>query len=196
MKRLITKEIINEVEKMLKCENCVFSKYDISPNETFSIGGISIIVSDGASRLDLPENVSGEYFKGWLHDVGKILSKDINKNSGERVFELCANGKKALLHKITEDEMESAVESEFNHVQIADFWYTILKVTSESVPYSYNEQILDLDDANKNECFSCIIDISEGDTEQDTYDEYSESMALFDEENEINEESDNNSDYE
>ena len=141
----------------------------------FYIGRCKILrYPDGTICLNLDEGFDKEYGEIWRNDVGGILKKELKKNE-PCIYELIDSKFKALLKKISDDELEEFRKNKHAHVKICGEYYTIIRIIKSNGSYSKkdfkNDYYYDID----------IDDYiySEKEDDCDVEDEQSESVTLF-----------------
>lgn len=135
MKKLITKEVVAEVNEMLKQSEIIFKPCDIFPGFCVRLGNVVIRKVGNSSIIELDPSVKKEAFDLWKKDVGKYLSKDLYHGIYTNLFELCTPDKKVLLRKVSQEELPEVRSEGYNHVYIGDYYYTILKIISADGSY-------------------------------------------------------------
>lgn len=176
MKKLISREIISEVNDMLNTNNSSFGQCKIEPGFAVRLGNVVVHKCGESSYIELDSNVEKETFAQWKKDVGKYLSRDLSHGNYSNLYELVANGKRVLLHKLSHKELPDAQLEGFNHVYIGDYHYTIIRLIPSDGRYTDSDENTEvLDDYSQ---YSCI---SEYDTkDKATDDEISQQgIALF-----------------
>ena len=139
-------------------------------------------VKDGY-QLNLPHDINHIYISAWKADVGQMLVRDLRRYQGDNVYELTTRSEKALLRKIPADELEEMEDKKFNHLQIGDCMFTVLKAIPVDAYYCwYNDAEADPDETVSIEPANTISqeDIQYGDSADGMSDSESiESAALF-----------------
>ena len=135
MKKLVNKELIAEVNAMLKSQDARIDSYSTECNFAIRLGNIVIRKVNTGSVIELDPNVTKEMFALWKRDVGKFVSRDLQKKRYDTLFELHAAGRRVLLRKITQDELPFMRDEGFAHVYIGDYHYTIIRSIPETGSY-------------------------------------------------------------
>ncbi len=71
MKKLITKEVIAEVNELLKQSEIIFKPCNIFPGFCVRLGNVVIRKVGNSSIIELDPSVKKEAFALWKEDVGK-----------------------------------------------------------------------------------------------------------------------------
>lgn len=179
MKKLVNKELIAEVNAMLKSQDARIDSYSTECNFAIRLGNIVIRKVSTGSVIELDPNVTKEMFALWKRDVGKFVSRDLQKKRYDTLFELHAAGKRVLLRKITQDELPFMRDEGFAHVYIGDYHYTIIRSIPENGSYLDADENTEVDDST----YSQYSNIMEFDNSQPVTaeEEMQQGMALFDE---------------
>ena len=175
MKKLVSKEMIADVNSMIKSADAIFDACEISGNFAVRLGNVVIRKACGTSVIELDSVVNKEMFAQWKRDVGRFLSRDLSHGVYSNLYELKAEGKKALLRKIPSAELPDMRAEGFDHVYIGDYHYTIMKI----VPINGN--YIDTDENYSSEEYLQYSYISEFDSNDSVTEEEKESqgIALF-----------------
>lgn len=154
---LVTEDLKNLVKASIPSAN--IRKYEFGFINRFNVGRIIIRYQKGSDpALELPESVNKNYMKLWKNDVGSVFVKELKKESPE-IYELVAGSFKALIKKISDDELESFRQNGFDHLVLADSVYTILKAVGSRKSYSEISDDYELDEDYQNgENLSQIIE--------------------------------------
>lgn len=178
MKKLVNKELIAEVNTMLKNQDARINSYSTENNFAIRLGNIVIRKVNTGSLIELDPNVTKDMFAIWKRDIGKFISRDLKKKRYDTLFELHAEGKKVLLRKITQEELPSMQDEGFAHIYIGDYYYTIIRMIPESGTY------LDIDENTEtdNNMYSQYSNIMEfGNSQPVTIEEeIQQGISLFD----------------
>ena len=179
MKKLVNKELIAEVNTMLKSQDARIDSYPTECNFAIRLGNIVIRKVNAGSVIELDPNVTKEMFALWKRDVGKFVSRDLQKKRYDTLFELHAAGRRVLLRKITQDELPFMRDEGFAHVYIGDYHYTIIRLIPENGSYLDADENTEVDDS----MYSQYSNIMEFDNSQPVTaeEEMQQGMALFDE---------------
>lgn len=179
MKKLVNKELIAEVNAMLKSQDARIDPYSTECNFAIRLGNIVIRKVNTGSVIELDPNVTKEMFALWKRDVGKFVSRDLRKKRYDTLFELHAAGRRVLLRKITQDELPFMRDEGFAHVYIGDYHYTIIRSIPENGSYLDADENTEVD----NSMYSQYSSIMEFDNSQPVTaeEEMQQGMALFDE---------------
>lgn len=179
MKKLVNKELIAEVNAMLKSQDARIDSYSTECNFAIRLGNIVIRKVNTGSVIELDPNVTKEMFALWKRDVGKFVSRDLQKKRYDTLFELHAAGRRVLLRKITQDELPFMRDEGFAHVYIGDYHYTIIRSIPETGSYLDADENTEADDS----MYSQYSNIMEFDNSQPVTaeEEMQQGMALFDE---------------
>lgn len=179
MKKLVNKELIAEVNAMLKSQDARIDSYPTECNFAIRLGNIVIRKVNTGSVIELDPNVTKEMFALWKRDVGKFVSRDLRKKRYDTLFELHAAGRRVLLRKITQDELPFMRDEGFAHVYIGDYHYTIIRLIPENGSYLDADENTEVDDS----MYSQYSNIMEFDNSQPVTaeEEMQQGMALFDE---------------
>lgn len=179
MKKLVNKELIAEVNTMLKSQDARIDPYSTECNFAIRLGNIVIRKVNTGSVIELDPNVTKEMFALWKRDVGKFVSRDLQKKRYDTLFELHAAGRRVLLRKITQDELPFMRDEGFAHVYIGDYHYTIIRSIPENGSYLDADENTEVDDS----MYSQYSNIMEFDNSQPVTaeEEMQQGMALFDE---------------
>lgn len=179
MKKLVNKELIAEVNAMLKSQDVRIDSYSTECNFAIRLGNIVIRKVNTGSVIELDPNVTKEMFALWKRDVGKFVSRDLQKKRYDTLFELHAAGRRVLLRKITQDELPFMRDEGFAHVYIGDYHYTIIRSIPETGSYLDADENTEADDS----MYSQYSNIMEFDNSQPVTaeEEMQQGMALFDE---------------
>lgn len=179
MKKLVNKELIAEVNAMLKSQDARIDSYSTECNFAIRLGNIVIRKVNTGSVIELDPNVTKEMFALWKRDVGKFVSRDLQKKRYDTLFELHAAGRRVLLRKITQDELPFMRDEGFAHVYIGDYHYTIIRSIPETGSYLDADENTEADDS----VYSQYSNIMEFDNSQPVTaeEEMQQGMALFDE---------------
>lgn len=179
MKKLVNKELIAEVNAMLKSQDARIDPYSTECNFAIRLGNIVIHKVNTGSVIELDPNVTKEMFALWKRDVGKFVSRDLRKKRYDTLFELHAAGRRVLLRKITQDELPFMRDEGFAHVYIGDYHYTIIRSIPENGSYLDADENTEVDDS----MYSQYSSIMEFDNSQPVTaeEEMQQGMALFDE---------------
>lgn len=179
MKKLVNKELIAEVNAMLKSQDARIDSYSTECNFAIRLGNIVIRKVSTGSVIELDPNVTKEMFALWKRDVGKFVSRDLQKKRYDTLFELHAAGRRVLLRKITQDELPFMRDEGFAHVYIGDYHYTIIRSIPETGSYLDADENTEVDDST----YSQYSNIMEFDNSQPVTaeEEMQQGMALFDE---------------
>ena len=172
---MVSKEMIADVNSMIKSADAVFDACEISGNFAVRLGNVVIRKACGTSVIELDSVVNKEMFAQWKRDVGRFLSRDLSHGVYSNLYELKAEGKKALLRKIPSAELPDMRAEGFDHVYIGDYHYTIMKI----VPINGN--YIDTDENYSSEEYLQYSYISEFDSNDSDTEEEKESqgIALF-----------------
>lgn len=154
--KLITKDIIKLVKSVI--DDTIIKKYEFLNYNRFTIGNVVITMFNGDKpMLNIDESYTKEYEKIWRNDVGRIFYNELKKSDPE-IYEIISKNFKALLKKISEDEFNDFKERGFDHVQIGDSWYTIIKAVTlnksyadKSDDYDLEEEMLNVIEKNTND---------------------------------------------
>lgn len=178
MKKLVNKELISEVNTMLKSQDARIESYSAEYNFAIRLGNIVIRKVSTGSVIELDPNVTKEMFALWKRDVGKFVSRDLRKKRYDTLFELHAAGRRVLLRKITQDELPFMRDEGFAHVYIGNYHYTIIKSIPENGSYLDADENTEVDDS----VYSQYHNIMEFDNSQPVTaeEEMQQGMALFD----------------
>ena len=172
MKKIITKDIIDNVQSAIKGK-INLKEYSFKNIEYFSIGLIDVMKHGEKCILDLNEAVNKQYLTEWKKDVGGVISKDFNKNEAPgKYFELIFDSKKTLLRKTSQEELENFSKNGFSYdyVKIGDFYYIIIMQRDLDTEYSTSiSSVYDEDDIVK--------PVEE--SSDDEYEEPIEALSLF-----------------
>ena len=184
MKQLITKDILNRMNSIVNSGKFKLKKYKFNPvYECIKIGRIDVVKVKDGYQLNLPYDINHIYISAWKADVGQMLVRDLRRYQGDNVYELTTKSEKALLRKIPADELEEMEDKKFNHLQIGDCMFTVLKAIPIDAYYCwYNDSEADPDETVNIEPANTISqeDIQYGDSVDEMSDSESiESAALF-----------------
>ena len=146
MKKLVSKEIIADVNSMLKSADAVFDSCEITGNFAVRLGNVVVRKVCESSVIELDSVVNKEMFAQWKRDVGRFLSRDLSHGKYENLYELKAEGKKALLRKIPQADLPDMRAEGFDHVYIGDYHYTIIRVIPLNGKYTDPDETVDNDD--------------------------------------------------
>lgn len=146
MKKLVSKELVSEVNAMLKSADAVFDSCEIGCNFAVRLGNVVVRKAYGTSVIELDPVVNKELFAQWKRDVGRYLSRDLSHGVYGNLYELKADGKKALLRKIPMQELPDAKVEGFDHVYIGDYHYTIIRVIPLNGKYTDPDENTDMED--------------------------------------------------
>lgn len=135
-KNLITSDMINLVKS--ECENNpVLNKYDTTALFAVRIGSVMVEKYGGQKpQLNVKEGLNNEYIRLWKKDVGNILVKELKKDDPE-LYEMRTSKIRVMLKRIDEEELPKFTDDGFAHIQIADKWFTIIKIVNNKSTYSY-----------------------------------------------------------
>lgn len=136
MKSIITNDIITKLRDEIDSQEYSFGPFNFNEYNVIGIGAVGIVVSPTDHHLKLGDDVGHTYYKNWKEDVGYLLVKDLKKNNRSNIYEFKSSVYKAILRKIDESELEAFEEKGFNHIQIGDYNYTIIKLTAANANYS------------------------------------------------------------
>lgn len=179
MKKLVNKELIAEVNAMLKSQDARLDSYSTECNFAIRLGNVVIRKVSTGSIVELDPNVTKELFALWKKDVGKFVSRDLQKKRYNTLFELHSGGKRVLLRKITQDELPFMRDEGFAHVYIGDYHYTIIRMIPESGSYLDADENAEVDDTTYSQYSNIMeFDNSQPVTEEE---EMQQGVALFDE---------------
>lgn len=179
MKKLVNKELIAEVNAMLKNQDARIESYSTECNFAIRLGNVVIRKVSAGSIIELDPNVTKELFALWKRDVGKFISRDLRKKKYDTLFELRSGGKRVLLRKITQDELPFMRDEGFAHVYIGDYHYTIIRMIPDTGSYLDADENTEVDDS----MYSQYSNIMEFDNSQPVTaeEEMQQGVALFDE---------------
>lgn len=175
MKKLVSKETIADVSSMIKSADAVFDACEITGNFAVRLGNVVIRKACGTSVVELDSTVNKEMFAQWKRDVGRFLSRDLSHGVYSNLYELKAEGKKALLRKIPSAELPDMRAEGFDHVYIGDYHYTIIKVVPINGKYTDADENYSSEDYLQ---YSYISEFSNDDTITEEEKE-SQGIALF-----------------
>ncbi len=177
MKKLISKETIAEVNNMIKSPDATFDACDIYGDFKVRLGNVVVHKAGSSSVIELDTGVNKEMFAQWKRDVGRFLSRDLSHGIYNNLFELKADGKRALLRKIQQKELPDMRAEGFDHVYIGDYHYTIIRVIPNTGRYSDPDENTDSDDCTQ---YSYISEFDKNDaaTEEE---QAQQGMQLFNE---------------
>lgn len=125
-KTLITNEMIKLVKDSIG--NDEIKKIEFDGPKSFYIGRCRITRTiDGSIYLNLEEGYDREYGMLWKNDVGNILKNELKKKDPE-IYELIDSRFRALLKRISDEELEVFTQNKFAHVKIGDVYYTVIRI--------------------------------------------------------------------
>lgn len=140
-KSLITNDMINLVKSSLKeieIEKVSFDEY-----RAFSVGKVTLTREPGKKvYMYLDEAFDVDYKVLWMNDVGEILRKEMRKDDPE-LYVLKDSKFKALVKKISDDEIDSFKENGFVHLKFGDNMYTIIRIIKPYSVFSYRDRTND-----------------------------------------------------
>jgi len=139
MKKLISKEIANEVQDVyLHSKNWTLTEYEFMNVSTFAIGYVKVVKHGQSCLLELAPEANKAYMTEWRKDVGGLMAKDFRKNiSSGKYFEFKTSATKTLLRKADDDEVKALKEADLLHVKFGDFYYTIMIHTALEGSYLF-----------------------------------------------------------
>ena len=144
-KRLITESIIRLVKSVCD-ENLNLSKYEFDHYNKFKIGSFYITMFKSQEPiLNIVSECTQDYLKTWKQDVGQIMMRELKKSDPE-LYEIKSKQFRALIKRIRDDELESFQENGFDHLQIGDAHYTIIKAVRKQDLYSKTTDDYEADD--------------------------------------------------
>lgn len=141
-KTLITSDII----KLVQSSNANVVPFDVNRYVNIKIGRVLISKGVGADPiLNLDASVDKDYMELWNNDVGRLLVRELKKES-PNIYELNDEKYKALLILVDESDYDLRKEKGFLHVEFGDNRYTIVKIVKPGESYKEND--------NRNDYFS------------------------------------------
>lgn len=160
-KSLITTDIIKMVQHAI-ISNPNIVEYKFGNIDYFRVGKILITravdsLNKPSTTLYLDEDCDNIYSVAWNQDIGKVLYRELKKTN-PFIYELRAEHFKALLKRISSDEIDDFLEKGFVHTKICDAAYTIIKVVKKNVSYYTIERYSDYDIEQKSEVVDENID--------------------------------------
>lgn len=142
-RRLITTEMIKLVRDSVKNGEIVRMGFD--DTKSFYIGRAKITRQPGARIfLYFEEGFDSDYGNVWRNDVGGVLQKELKKQDPE-IYELIDVNFRALMKKISEDELESFRDNNLIHLKIDDDYYVIIRIIKPNGFYSVKDMHNDYD---------------------------------------------------
>jgi len=170
-KSLITSDMINLVKSVVSTAD--IEKVVFDECRAFTIGKVTM--SRGNTRgvtVYTDDSFDNDYRDVWKNDVGEILRKELHKEFPE-LYILKDSKFKALLKKISEDELDLFKENGFDHIKIGDNNYTLIRIVKPNLLFSHKDDYNDYHIEPKLESY--IIE----DDENEVEDENVKSTELF-----------------
>lgn len=169
--KLITDDIKKLVQSACNTQN--ITKYELDHFNSFRLGRVNVTCIKGQKPvMHIDENYDGTYQNIWMHDVGRVLLRELRKENPD-LYEVKTSTFKALLKLVTENDIDWIKEDGLIHISIGDNQYVIIKAVSRKKSYSDStddyEFVYDEEDENA----EVVEEVDDYDDEED------DSYALF-----------------
>jgi hypothetical protein len=126
MKEMGQEKILNYTIRDLKIE-------ELCPN---SINGVIVSIVNNKSEIDLPPNMTSEFFRKWIRGTGGMFSRDVSKHAkgkkSAKYILMEGEGERSILRLIDDEELELFESLKLIDGKVKDKPYMLLKNLAEN----------------------------------------------------------------